>query len=79
MITMLENELAPLYNELGNEVIMTIPKDWTEVHYLGEVESKERSTASIFYFKEKMRIIILFVQTIFLIFITFRRRNMITL
>ncbi|QBO35840.1 DUF600 family protein [Periweissella cryptocerci] len=50
---MLENELAPLYNELSNEVIITIPKDWTEVHYLGEVESQEKSTASIFYFKEK--------------------------
>ena len=43
--------LSNLYSELANVIISSIPEDWEEFHYLGEVEEEKRSWSSVFFVK----------------------------
>lgn len=49
----MENKLAKLYNELGTKVVSTIPGQWKQIYYLGEVGTGRDSWSSVFYFKEQ--------------------------
>ena len=46
-----ERILSNLYSELANVIISSIPEDWEEFHYLGEVEEEKRSWSSVFFVK----------------------------
>jgi hypothetical protein len=46
-----ECTLDHLYGELANTIISTIPMEWEEFHYLGEVESGKCSWSSVFFVK----------------------------
>lgn len=51
-VEMMEQELGVLYNELAQKIISMIPVEWNEIYYLGEVEKKQMSWSSVFYFEE---------------------------
>ena len=48
-----ENQLAGLYKQLAEQMVSMIPAQWSELHYLGEVERNRQSCSSIFYFTDK--------------------------
>lgn len=51
-VDMMEQELGELYNELAQKIISMIPVEWNKIYYLGEVEKKQMSWSSVFYFEE---------------------------
>jgi len=46
----MEEQLAPLYRKLGQQIVDMIPDEWDEIYYLGEVGLGRTSCSSVFYY-----------------------------